>query len=354
MFGIVIAFITGVHMPDRWNELGARHDAHAEREGVAGGRTRYLAIVPRGVLNSKAATHMPFWSINPYIGCEFGCAYCYARETHHWSVDRAMRRGEPEAVEIARLAPDTAFERRILVKEGAAQVLARELPRARLDGSRILFGTATDPYQPAERRFGVTRALLEVFLKFEGLRIGIITKSALVMRDAALLGALARRHDVSTSISLASVDAPLLREMEPRTPVPAVRLRAMRTLADAGVRVGLLAAPILPGINDDAAGLGALLRAARQHGALWTRYGTLRMGAATRATLFPWLKQNRPELVARYERHYRLKQSVSREYALAFKSRFERLRDEAGIPPTSSATGVGEQVDLWGTGPSWD
>jgi DNA repair photolyase len=343
-----------VRVQDQWTELGTRHDSAAERDGVAGGGTRYLSIAARGVLNTKTATHMPFWSINPYIGCEFGCAYCYARETHRWTVDRAIHAGAPAAVEIARLAPATAFERRILVKESAAEVLARELPRARLDGSRIMFGTATDPYQPAERRFGITRALLEVFLKFEGLRVGIITKSALVMRDADLLGALAKRHDVSTSISLASVDAPLLREMEPRTPVPAVRLRAMRTLADAGVRVGLLAAPILPGINDDAEGLGALLRAAREHGALWTRYGTLRMGTATRATLFPWLERNRPELVARYQRHYSRAQSVSREYALAFKSRFERLRDEAGIPAESYATGVGEQVDLWGTGPAWD
>jgi DNA repair photolyase len=327
---------------EAWRELGARSE------------TRYLAVAPRGILNSAAATNMPFWSINPYIGCEFGCAYCYARETHRWTVDRALKRGEAAAVEITGLPPTIAFERRIVVKEGAAAVLARVLPRAPLGVNRVMFGTATDPYQPAERRFGITRSLLEVFLKHEGLRIGVITKSALITRDTALFAALVKRHDVTVSISLASVDAALLRQMEPRTPVPRARLRAMRALADVGVRVGLLAAPILPGINDGAAGLRALLGAAAAHGARWTRYGTLRMGTATRATLYPWLERNRPDLVARYRRHYGAGQGVSKEYYEAFKARFERLRAASGIPAESSATGVGEQAELWPAGSVWD
>ncbi len=336
---------------EEWVQLARRRDGSAVGET---GETRYLAVPPRGVLNSTAATHMPFWSVNPYIGCEFGCAYCYARETHRWTVERAIARGAETAVEISGLPATTAFERRIIVKEGAEFVLARELPKARLNGCRVLFGTATDPYQPAERRFGLTRRLLEVFLKHEGLRVGLITKSALVMRDAPLLGALAKRHDVTVSISLASADGPLLRRMEPRTPVPRARLKAMAALAAVGVRVGLLAAPILPGINDDERGLRTLLAAAVAHGARWTRYGTLRMGAATRATLYPWLAANRPELHARYVRHYGNGQSVSRAYAAAFKSRFERLCDEVGFPPETGASGVGEQVEMWPTGKDWE
>ncbi len=338
-----------------WQQIGVRRDGTAgDAVRASLDATRYLAVAPKGILNSGAATHMPFWSINPYIGCEFGCAYCYARETHRWTVDRAFRRGDAAAVEIAGLPAATAFERRIIVKAGAAAVLAQVLPSARLGTQRVMFGTATDPYQPAERRFGITRSLLEVFLRHEGLRIGVITKSALIARDAGLFAALVRRHDVTVSISLASVDAALLRRMEPRTPVPAARLRAMRVLAGVGVRVGLLAAPILPGINDGVEGLRALLLAAAGHGATWTRYGTLRMGAATRATLYPWLERHRPELVARYRRHYGAGQGVSKAYHDAFKSRYERLREAAGIPAESVASGVGEQTDLWPAGSTWD
>lgn len=334
-----------------WRELGARRDDTARE---AEGETRYVSVAPRGILNSATVTNMPFWSINPYIGCEFGCAYCYARETHRWTVDRAFRRGEAAAVEIAGLPPTIAFERRIVVKEGAAAVLARALPRAPIGTHRVMFGTSTDPYQPAERRFGITRSLLEVFLKHEGLRIGVITKSALITRDAALFAALVKRHDVTVSVSLASTDAGLLRQMEPRTPVPRARLRAMRVLADVGVRVGLLAAPILPGVNDDAKGLRALLEAAAAHGACWTRYGTLRMGTATRSTLYPWLERHRPELVARYRRHYGSGQGVSKEYYEAFRARWERLREASGIPTESPATGVGEQAELWPARSVWD
>lgn len=326
-----------------WQEIGSRRDGGAEEPTR---ETRYLAVRPRGILNSIAVTRMPFWSVNPYIGCEFGCAYCYARDTHRWMVQRALERGSPAAAEIATLPPPVAFERRIIVKEGAAALLARTLPKAKLAGCRVMIGTATDPYQPAERRFGLTRSLLEVFLGHVGLRVGVITKSALIMRDAALLEELARRHDVSISISLGSADKALLRRIEPRTPVPAARLRAMRALADRGIRVGLLAAPILPGLTDDTNGLRALLTRAATSGARWARYGTLRMGPATRATLIPWLERHRPDLAARYRRHYGKEPAVSRQYAVAFGERFERLRAEAGIPQDVGASGVGEQVEF--------
>ncbi|MCA9723017.1 MAG: radical SAM protein, partial [Gemmatimonadetes bacterium] len=198
--------------------------------------------MPTRVLNPPATTGMAFWSLNPYVGCEFGCAYCYARGTHRWAVERAANQpGAPSAArEAATLGSAVAFERRILVKQDADRVLARTLDPARLDGLPIVIGSATDPYQPAEKRFRLTRRLLEVFLRHEGLHLGIITKSSLVGRDAALLAELSRRHQVSVHLSLPSVDRALLRQLEPRSAAPHARLRAIRQLRDAGVRVGIL------------------------------------------------------------------------------------------------------------------
>lgn len=327
-----------------WTEIASRSDG-----GPDGEITRYLAVTPRGILNSPAVTKMGYWSINPYIGCEFGCAYCYARDTHRWTVERALHReGHASTLdEIAMLAPAQAFERRIIVKEGAAELLAAALPRTRLNGQLIMIGTATDPYQPAERRTGLTRSLLEVFRSHVGLRIGIISKSTLIARDAALLAELAQRHDVSVHVSLASIDSKLLRRIEPRTPDPRARIKTMRTLALAGVNVGLLAAPILPGITDGANALTALLQAVKDAGAMWAMHGSLRMGPATRTTLLPWLAINRPKLRAQYERHYGLREGVSADYSKALRERFDAARAAAGIESDRPPRALPLQQELW-------
>jgi DNA repair photolyase len=280
---------------------------------------------------------MGFWSINPYIGCEFGCAYCYARDTHRWMVERASSRPDAPATarEAATLAPSEAFERRILVKQGAAEILARTLDPARLGGRPVVIGTATDPYQPAERRFGLTRALLQTFRNYEGLHLGIITKSALIRRDIALLAELNRQHQVTVNISLASLDAPLLRRLEPRTPVPQARLRALRDLVAAGITVNLLIAPILPGLTDATDALRALIFAAKDAGASWAGGEPLRMNDATRGTLYPWLQRERPQLADRYRRHYQRRLTVSPRYATALKERITLLRREAGFTRTA-------------------
>src|SRR5262249_37942860 len=158
----------------------------------------------RRVLNTPATTGMGFWSLNPYVGCEFGCSYCFARKTHEWTMERASAAGE-----VAAVPPDQAwraFEHEILVKHTAPDVLLRTLDPATLAGAELVIGTATDPYQPAERRFLLTRRLLEALLRFEGLRLGLITKSPLVTRDLDLLTRLSERHELSISISLASMD----------------------------------------------------------------------------------------------------------------------------------------------------
>jgi|CXWL01.1.fsa_nt_gi DNA repair photolyase len=308
---------------------------HFASIGTRGATTRYLALDARGILNPPAATGMRFWSLNPYVGCEFGCAYCYARETHRWTIDRAanQRPPLPTAREAATLPSAEAFERRILVKEDAVALLRRDLDPVRLDGLPIVIGSATDPYQPAERRFTLTRSLLKVFAEHRGLHLAIITKSALVARDAALLADLATRHRVSIHISLAALDAALLRQLEPRTPTPKARLSAMRRLADAGVPVGLLIAPILPGLTDDSVTLGTLLAAARQAGAQWAGGGPLRLGPATRHTLFPWLLRHRPLLARRYREHYGDRRGVTKDYADALDARLRTLMDALGFNP---------------------
>jgi DNA repair photolyase len=181
--------------------------------------TRFIELSVKSVLNTPASTHMGFWSINPYVGCEFGCMYCYARDTHRWVVERL---GSPPA-----LPPEEAFEKEILVKSEVADVLARTLNPARLAGQSLVIGTATDPYQPAERRFRLTRRILEVLTSYHGLSIEIITKSPLVTRDLEVLQRLSRHNEVNVNISLATADARLARRLELRSPVPAARLRAL-------------------------------------------------------------------------------------------------------------------------------
>lgn len=278
---------------------------------------------------------MAFWSINPYVGCEFGCAYCYARDTHRWTVERAASRPDaPSQVrEAAALPSAEAFERRILIKSGVAEALARTIKPSRIGKMAIVIGSATDPYQPAERKFQLTRGVLQSFLHHRGLHLGIITKSPLIARDVELLAELNQRHELSVHLSLASMDAPLLRLLEPRTPAPHARLRAMHRLASAGIRIGLLIAPILPGLTDGTDQLRALVSAARLAGASWAAGSPLRMNHATRHTLIPWLERERPELARRYALHYGARHHVTRAYAEALRNRITALQLEFGFSP---------------------
>jgi len=287
--------------------------------------TRFLSLPVRSVLNTSATTGMGFWSINPYVGCEFGCTYCYARDTHRYAVERSGAAPEP-------LPAWEAFEKRILVKTGVAEVLARTLDPARLAGHTLVIGTATDPYQPAERRFQLTRRILEVLLGHRGLAIGIITKSPLVTRDLDLLGRLAERHEVTVNISLATLDRRLARRLELRSPVPAARIRALGRLTAAGIHAGLLLAPILPGITDDRAGLDRLMGAAKAAGARYVVGSALRLGPAARQRFLPVLAREFPELAERYQRHYARREGVSPVYQRALSERLHELQRRHGFP----------------------
>jgi DNA repair photolyase len=318
--------------------------------------TQFIGLEVHSVLNTPAATHMGFWSINPYVGCEFGCMYCYARDTHRWVLERAVgrtagqadrRTGETTAGLVARstknsatslppyrpsdLPPEEAFEKEILVKSEVAEVLARTLNPAKLAGHPLVIGTATDPYQPAERRFGLTRRILEVLRSYHGLSIEIITKSPLVTRDIDLLQAISANNELSVNISLATADPRLARRLELRSPIPAARLRALRRLTAAGVHAGLIIAPIIPGITDDWTGLARLMEAAKEAGARYVIGSALRLGPAARHRFLPFLEREFPELYQRYRRHYATRDLASQSYQDALTRRLNALRQAFGF-----------------------
>jgi len=288
--------------------------------------TRFLALPVRRVLNPPESTHMGFWSINPYVGCEFGCSYCYARRTHEWTLERAT--GLP-GIEPAH----ESFERNILIKHAAPEVLLRTLEPGKLGTTPLVIGTATDPYQPAEKKFGLTRRLLQALLHHRGLHIGIITKSPLVVRDLDVLRELASRHRLSVNISIGSMDPEMLRCLEARTPAPHARMRALKRLVDGGIDAGVLIAPILPGITDGWAQLAQLMEAAREAGAHWVAGQALRLGPAARAGFLPLLREKFPELIERYEKRYGKSQRAGVDYERALSKRLAALKEAFGFPP---------------------
>ncbi len=281
---------------------------------------------------------MDYWSLNPYVGCEFGCTYCYARYAHRYVVERARDAGKLTDAEFADYRGAhgwEAFEQRIFVKEQVVGALDADLKRVPA-GETIVIGTATDPYQPAERRFRITRAVLRHLTRCEGLSFGIITKSPLIARDSDLLVRLQERNELQVHVSLITADAALARKLEARSPVPAARLRALRKLVDAGVNAGLIVAPVLPGITDDVAHLDTLFAAARAAGARFVHGGALRLYAAVRDRFLPVLGEHFPELVPRYQRAYARQGAAPREYTQALSRRLEKLRRKHGFKNESA------------------
>jgi DNA repair photolyase len=266
--------------------------------------TKFVPLNPKSVLNSPEQTGMDFWSLNPYVGCEFGCSYCYARYAHRYVVERAHDAGKLSDAELAEFRGPhgwEAFEQRIFVKQQILAALDSDLRRffrcVQRPRDTIVIGTATDPYQPAERRFRLTRAVLARLAQCEGLSIGLITKSSLVARDA----------DLFTQIQL-------------------------KRLTDAGVNAGLIVAPVLPGISDDVPRLDALFRAARAAGARFLTASPLRLYPGIRDRFLPVLDQHFPALADRYRRAYAGRGAAPRDYARALSRRIRRLQVKWGFP----------------------
>ena len=306
--------------------------------------TKFVSLAPRSVLNPPAQTGMDFWSLNPYVGCEFGCTYCYARYAHRYVVERAHDAGKLSDAEFGEFRGEhgwEAFEKRVFVKdEGVLAALDRDLhryfrtafpPAVPMPGT-IVIGTATDPYQPAERRFRITRRVLERLATYEGLSLGIITKSPLIARDVDLLTRIARRSAIEIYISLISVDVPLIRAVEMRSPMPAARLRALKKLTDAGLEAGLIVAPVLPGLSDDVPHLDALFRDAKAAGARFIHAGALRLYSAVRERFLPVLAERFPELMERYRTAYSRATGAPDAYARALSRRVKKLQVKWGFP----------------------
>jgi DNA repair photolyase len=248
-------------------------------------QAEYLSLEVRSVLNRCSSPRMPFtWTINPYRGCEFGCRYCYARYTHEFM---GLNRWEE-------------FEEKIYVKRDAARILARELTPERLNGQSIALGTATDPYQPAERRYGVTRSLLAVMAMARDLRLSITTKSDLVTRDIDLFRRIAEHSSLQVSITVTTLDRCLARILEYRAPTPELRLGALRTLRQAGITAGINIAPIMPDITDTRANLEAVIAAARKHEASHVFANVLFLKPSAQQAFFPFLERHFPHLRKRY------------------------------------------------------
>lgn len=288
--------------------------------------TRFVSLPSQRVLNPPSQTGMDFWSLNPYVGCEFGCSYCYARFAHRYVVERAEKAGKLTVEGYGW----EAFERRVFVKEQILGALETDLKRLPANQT-IVIGTATDPYQPAERRFRVTRAVLGRLAQCEGLSVGIITKSPLVARDIDVMRRVQERNALEVYVSLITVDADLVRTLEARSPLPAVRLRGLAKLTAAGINAGLIVAPVLPGITDDLPRLEALFAAARDAGARFLHAGPLRLYPAVRDRFLPLLDEHFPDLAARYRAAYSGRGSAPPAYARALSRRIRHLQARFGF-----------------------
>ncbi len=299
---------------------------------------RYFAATPRSVMNGPKATGMGFWSINPYVGCAFGCAYCYARYAHRYTAERlstAADAGSGDALPTDELPPWLAFERRIMVKREAPELVRRALQRpGTLDALRretVVIGTATDPYQPAERRFRITRGVLEVLSEHNGIRVAIITKSPLVTRDVDLLRLINERSRLTVHISLITVDREIARILEPRAPTPEARLRAIARLSANGIEVGVNCMPVLPGITDAPEMIEELVRAVKVANAAYISACALRLQATARDRYLPFIASEFPELAERYRRAYSTGHQVSEKYREGLSARFKVVCDRNGI-----------------------
>jgi DNA repair photolyase len=278
----------------------------------------------KSILNRCDSNRVPFeWTINPYRGCEFACKYCYARYTHEYM--------ELDGAE---------FEKKIYVKKDAAPLLAWDVSHKysyaseASGGTRaehIAIGTATDPYQPAEREYGVTRACLEELAKREGMSVSIITKSNQIVRDVDVLQRIAERSDLAIDITVTTLRPRLARLLEPRAPQPNLRLAAVKQLREAGLAVGVSASPLIPGITDRDGELEAVAEAAQEAGAQWFFSGVLFLMPSSAKQFLPFVREKFPRLAQQYVQWFAKNGYAPEEYRRKASERVARIREKYGF-----------------------
>jgi DNA repair photolyase len=277
--------------------------------GLEKRKIEYLADASKSIVTQNSSPDIPFrYSVNPYRGCAHGCAYCYARNTHEYLGFNA----------------GLDFETKIVVKHNAAELFREFLAAESWKPEPITFSGVTDCYQPAEREFRLTRQCLAVALECRQ-PVTIITKNALVVRDLDLLQPLAEAGLVHVFLSITTLDGDLARTMEPRTSIPAARLRAVKTLAQASVPTGVMTAPVIPGLNDSE--IPSLLAAAHEAGAKSAGYVLLRLPLTVEPVFREWLARTQPLKADRVEQRIR----HSRHGKLSSSTWGERLRGEGEI-----------------------
>ena len=284
------------------------------------------------MLNRIDVPGFPFrWTMNPYRGCRHACRYCYARPTHeYWGFDSGRE-----------------FEQRVFAKVNAPEVLRQELLKPKWMGEPISIGTASDPYEPAESQYKLTRSIIEV-LRDHRNPAAITTKGVLVRRDVDVLRELDLEASVRVSFSVGSIDEQVWKDTEPGAPSPMARLEAMQFLVENGVHAGVSMAPILPGISDNPESIDAVVEAAAQHGAEFLSANLLFLKPGSKEWFMPYIKEAHPHLVPGYARIYR-QTYAPREYTAGVLKVVDEARRRWGLPttlPVRELPGPQRQLEL--------
>jgi len=280
-------------------------------------------------LNLPPGNPLPFrWTLNPYRGCQHACTYCFARGSHeHLGYDSGRD-----------------FDTRVIVKVNLPEVLRQDLSRPSWRRELIAIGTACDPYQAAELKYSLTHRTLRV-LRDGANPASITTKSPFVIRDADVLEDLTKVAEVSVNFSVATLDEDVWRRIEPGTALPSKRLQAMEALAARGVRVGVMLAPVLPGLTDAPESLEAVVRAARDHGASFVHDNVLYLKPGTKEWFMPFLREAYPHLAERYAKYYR-GVYAPRTYTQEVHRVIDGLRRKFGLVPRAPAAPRAGQMQL--------
>lgn len=321
--------------PNRFESISLERDADWNSEEDPAPRTQFLRDRSQSVIVYNNSPDIPFnASLNPYRGCEHGCAYCYARPFH----------------EYLGFSAGLDFETKIMVKEDAPELLRRELSSPKWKPQQLAMSGVTDCYQPIERRLQLTRRCLAVLAEFRN-PVGIVTKNHLVTRDIDVLRELAAYHAVEVNLSINSLDNELARNLEPRASLPGHRLAAVEALARAGIPVGVLVAPVIPALNEYE--IPAVLQAARNAGAQWADMTVLRLPFAVAPLFEQWLQRHAPEKKEKVlgriramrggklnDAQFGARMHGQGIYAEQISQMFRVARQRAGFPETTPAVSV--------------